>query len=63
MVVSFANPTSIVSIKKIFPAEFIFIALQIFLIYCLNAGGAFADFFGMKQLYAKCKFAQSMDQS
>jgi hypothetical protein len=41
---------------------FLNLALQIFLIYLLNAGGAFADFFGRRQLYAKSKTAQNMDR-
>ncbi len=60
MAVLFANPTFIV--KKFKKLTFLNLALQIFLIYLLNAGGAFADFFGRRQLYAKSKTAQNMDR-
>lgn len=48
--------------KKVLKLTFLNLALQIFLIYLLNAGGAFADFFGRRQLYAKSKTAQNMDR-
>ena len=60
MVALFANPTFIV--KKFKDFTFLNLALQIFLIYLLNAGGAFADFFGRRQLYAKSKTAKNMDR-